>query len=155
MQDWDLICPLLLTSTSLQVLRISLNDDWHDAFLTACARYLSSATTLQSLGVLNMNKSLSEAVFTSFYNGVADSSLRKLTLSFRVATAANVEAVVKRLALAFAESSFEEVVVGSEICLVLSHTTPVKDLDFAFSWTESPTRSSVHRLQINRKWKHI
>jgi hypothetical protein len=154
-KDWDFFFSLLLTSTSIQELVIIFRDGCHDAFFSSCARYLLNATTLRRLSMFDMNMTLlSEAAITSFCNGVAQSSLQELRLHFRASREANIKSVVDHAAQAIAQSSLEVVVVDSEVCLALSRTTPVRDLDFVFSWIEKYNGSVCH-LQINRKWKHL
>ena len=89
-------------------------------------------------------------MFTSLYNSVTESSLRKLKLWFSVAR--EVEAFAERLALALAESSLEELAEEGHLRLALAGTVPIKDLDLAFSYIDYDGRRFL-RWQINRKWK--
>jgi hypothetical protein len=150
-QDWDLIFPLLLTSSSLQELSVIFNpNDCRDAIMSGFSRYLLETTSLVTLA-LNGNATLSQPAITSLFNGVGESSLRKLYLGYSISDEANREAFAERLALAIAESSLEQFKVRSHISLVLPSTTPLRSLDFAFSHF----RDNVEHFKINRKWKPL
>jgi hypothetical protein len=63
----------------------------------------------------------------------------------------NLETAAECLARAIAESSLEQLFVENQMRSVLSRTTLVRNLDFAFSTIGDDELS----LKINRKWKPI
>jgi hypothetical protein len=137
---------LLITSTSLQELCIWFYNGCEDTFVRALSRFLSDPSTLVSFSI---TAGFSEASLISMFNSVAQSSLRTFKLYGRF-TEGVVQAVAECFARAIAESSaLEQVGMGVQMRLALSHTTPVRNLDFAFSQVEN------HCLKITRKWKPL
>jgi hypothetical protein len=163
-QDWDLIYPLLLTSTSLQELRVTpYRFGNSDRVMRALALYLGAAS-LRNLEFVT-SSSVSEAAFTSFCDGVARSSLQKLTLGHTLVGKANLETAAESLARMISESSLEEVTLEGvtrreSLCSALLGTTPIRDFDFAFRQIEfrhtfAQYGDDTNRLKINRKWKPL
>jgi hypothetical protein len=106
-QEWDLLFPLLLTSTSLQQFQVYFwRHDFDDAVMSALARYLG-ATSLVPF-YLATNSSSLEAAFTYLCDGVAQSSSRTLCLLCLVAIEANLATAAEFLARAIIESSLDE-----------------------------------------------
>jgi hypothetical protein len=154
-QDLYLIFPLLLTSTLLQELEVTnFSNRDNDRFVRDLVRYLGAAS-IRNLE-LYCGDILSEASFTSFCDGVARSSLQKLTLGRNIVGEENFETAAESLARAILESSLEEVTMRSALlcsalCSALLRTAPIRDFDIAFSQTGDETK----RLKINRKWKPL
>jgi hypothetical protein len=150
-QDWDLIYPLLLTSTSLQELRVTPYRFGNgDRVMRALIRYLGAAS-IRNLD-FSTGSSVSKAAFTSFCDVVAKSSLQKLTLEEKLVRTENVETAAESLARAISESSLEKVTIRSAyLRSALLRTTPVRDFDLAFS------QGGLFKdcLKINRKWKPL
>jgi hypothetical protein len=123
LEDWELVFPLLLTSTSLQELhlRIQLKGD---RVMRALAQYLRAATRV-SLREFSLSTtcSLSEADFASLCDGFAGSQLRKLHLDGKVAEKAylETETAAESLARAISITSLEEVKLGNKMWLALFH----------------------------------
>jgi hypothetical protein len=146
-QDLELFFRLLVTSTSLQMLVIRFENGCHDAFMRALSPFLLGGFSLTSLLLCHPPA----AVLFSLCEFVAESSLRNLILMGRVARETNRDMVAERLALMIAaSSSLEEVNVKVEE-IDLLRTTPVRNLDFAFS----QVGNDANHLKINRKWKPL
>jgi hypothetical protein len=156
LEDWDLIFPLLLTSTLLKELKIvSFREGQDVRVMSALAQYLGAATraSLRKFDFFT-NDSLTEAAFVSLCDGVAGSQLCKLMLGEEVVNKANVEKASESLARAIAESSLEEITIMSSLVhSALLHTLPVQNLDFAIS--NICTVGSHTRMKINREWKPL
>jgi hypothetical protein len=150
-RDWDFIFSLLLTRTSLRELVISFNGGCDDAVMSALTRYLGASFLIAFKFVTNY--SLSEAAFAFLCDGVAESTLQTLTLGYNVvARERNLETAAESLARAIAVSSLEEVTIMSALLRSsLSHTLPVRNLDFCVSEIDGVYIS----LKINRKWKPL
>jgi hypothetical protein len=149
--DWDLIFRLLLTSTSLQELRLFLKSQ-DDRVMSALIQYLIAASraSLRTFG-LDTTDSLSEADFASLCDGVAGSQLRKLILSGNLVNKGRVESGAESLAQAILESPLEDVVIQSSslLCSALMHTQPVRNLDFTIS--DIDIDDEYTSININRK----
>jgi hypothetical protein len=128
-KDRNEISSLLLTSASLD---FCFMDDCNDDNIGDFARYVRDAYSLIFLQ-LGITGNLSEAAFTSFCYGVANSSLQTLNRWCRIAREANLEAVAERFALAIAQSSLEAVQAKSRIHSAFSQTTPARNIELVFS----------------------
>jgi hypothetical protein len=150
MHDWNFLLTLLRTSESLQELEIFLfgRNKREDAVMSAIARYLggSSLTKFKYINTYLRRVSMTGAAFASLCDGIAESSLRELTLPFDVA---HVETAAEFLSRAIVQSSLEHVDVTSQMLSALIRTAPVRDLNFAFS------ENNEGYLIINRKWKPL
>jgi hypothetical protein len=137
-QDYDALFALLLTSTSLQEL------------VVFCCRYDHASVPVN----LNLRRhcSLSRAAFTSLFDGVAESTLQKLTLVQGVVQFLYFDTDIESLARMIAQSSLEEVtLVYPPIWSALLRTEHVKNLDFVLS----RIGNDATRLRINREWKPL
>lgn len=147
-QDWDLMFQLLSTCTSLKELHVYFTYKCEDAVIHSTARYLgdSSLTKFSLLGCISM----SEASFHLLCNGVAESSLRMLTLGSDVIGVAHLETASECLACAIVKSSFLEEVHCSIPQWALECTTPVKSMEFCFLKIDGSSHWT--RFRINRTW---
>jgi hypothetical protein len=148
-QDWDALSGLLLTSSSLQTLRIVFMERISNAFMTPLARYLGSSS-LVTFRMSGIGATLSQAAFVFLCDGIAKSSLRKLSLECNVVGGANIEIAAKYLARAIAESSLEEVVLWSaQLRLALFHAAHHQNLSVVLS------QHGDGSVRVNRKWKPL
>jgi hypothetical protein len=150
-QDWNFLFHLLSTCMSLKELHVYFTYKCEDAVIHSIARYLgnSSLTKFSLLGCISM----SDASFHLLCNGVAESSLRTLTLGSNVIGVAHLETAAEYLACAIVKSSFLEEVQCSIPHWALERTTPVKSMDFCF--LEIDGSSYWTRFRINRTWKAL
>jgi hypothetical protein len=149
-KDWDVLSGLLLTSTTLQTLRIVFMERCANAFMTPLARYLG-CSFLVNFRLSGIGATLSQAAFMSLCDGVAKSSLRKLSLECNVVGGANLETAAESLTRAIAESSLEEVALWSaSLRLALLRTAPDQNLAFVLS-----QHGDGSVVRVNRKWKPL
>lgn len=148
-QDWDVLAGLLLTSTSLQTLRIVFMERCSNAFMTPLSRYLGSSS-LFNFKLSGIGATISQAAFIFLCGGIAKSSLRKLSLECNIVGGSNLETSAESLSKAIAESSLEEVALwSSPLRLALLRTAPDQNLCFVLS---------LHcdgSVRVNRKWKPL
>jgi hypothetical protein len=162
--DCDALFPLLLTSTSLHSFEISVvahgTNGCIDNVMSALSWYLGAA----SLREFTFHSGrVSDAVFTSLWDGVASSTVRKFTLCQELLQKFNPQTAAESLARMIVASSLEEVrihrpfgVATSSIWIArfisaLKLTAPVRNLDFSFTQIGNyPTH-----LRINQKWKSV
>jgi hypothetical protein len=148
---WDELFRLLTTSTSIQSLVISIRNSFDDALMTALSSYLSENTSLLHLALGEHDTVLSEAASVSLFDAVAESSLLRLILECSISSQANLEKVAEGMAQAIAVSPLEVITVSAQTMKALSLTTPITNVDFAFSTTANTKKC----LKINRKWKPL
>jgi hypothetical protein len=99
---------------------------------------------------------VSQAAFTSLCDGVAESTLHKLTLVTLNVEEAHREAAAGSLARAISVSLLEDVSIDYySTYLALLRTEHVKNLDFACSHEDYSPRQLEIKLRINRKWKPL
>jgi hypothetical protein len=136
-QDYDALFALLLTSTSLQELVVFCCSHDHSC---------SPVDFIQSGHCF-----LSRVAVTSLCDGVAESTLQKLTLVQGVLRFLHLKPDVESLARMIAQSSLEEVTLVPRVWSALLRTEHVKNLDFVLS----QIGNDASQLRINRKWKPL
>jgi hypothetical protein len=150
-RDWDLIFPLLLTSSSLQ--NFVTFYKWNGCDDSIMSVFCTTPWESLPLFLLDCMM-LPKLTKPAYYFPVQWCYLQliaEVISGGTISGEANHEAVAEHLPLAIAKSSLEEVWVKSEISLALSCTTPVRSLDFAFI----ETRYDLKHLKINQKWKPL
>jgi hypothetical protein len=155
MQDCDTLFSLLLTSTSLRELHVACykgcDDDVMSVTMSSLARFLVDSS-LVTFDICCCGVFLSQASFTSLCDGVAESTLHTLRVTFNVGEAINLEPAAESLARAISASSLEEITLrDTSFRLALRRTTCVRNLDFALS----QIGNDEDRMRINRKWKPL